>query len=390
MAYNTAITFPPAAHDHSREYIQDRALAQVDGTGITKWPSKVGAWRVISPSNLGLPIDALGYGALFTAGRGYAINIYEDANGSLYHGRSGDDYEAPVWKKLLDQNNYNTYAASKDHSHDSYALTNHTHNYAAASHTHDDRYYTEGEVNTKLTGYSTTSHTHNSYASTSHTHPELTREWVQENALRPVDASGITSWPSKVGAYRITDPNAAIKLPSGTNGYGTLFTVGKGYHLTFYNDANNDLWIGRSGDNIEAPTWRKVTGDWILYQSKSNPQTYANGSSDGYFILHSASQHIAHVTAWIQRDSYYSSHCNLPNIGILPDQAFVGITFCKTNQNASDIGICECVTTSRPSIFMGPSDINSENTRLTLPLRFSGTATGQNNIHFCSVTLATS
>ena len=31
---------------------------------------------------------------------------------------------------------------------------------AASSHTHDDRYYTESEINSKLSGYSTTSHTH--------------------------------------------------------------------------------------------------------------------------------------------------------------------------------------------------------------------------------------
>ena len=33
--------------------------------------------------------------------------------------------------------------------------------YAASSHTHDDRYYTESEINTKLSGKSDTSHTHN-------------------------------------------------------------------------------------------------------------------------------------------------------------------------------------------------------------------------------------
>ena len=32
---------------------------------------------------------------------------------------------------------------------------------AASSHTHDDRYFTESEINSKLSGYSPTSHTHN-------------------------------------------------------------------------------------------------------------------------------------------------------------------------------------------------------------------------------------
>lgn len=40
--------------------------------------------------------------------------------------------------------------------------------YAASSHSHDDRYFTESEINSKLSGYSTTGHTH-SYAPISHT-----------------------------------------------------------------------------------------------------------------------------------------------------------------------------------------------------------------------------
>lgn len=40
-----------------------------------------------------------------------------------------------------------------------------------STHTHDDRYYTESEVNTKLDGKANTNHTHN-YAATSHTHDD--------------------------------------------------------------------------------------------------------------------------------------------------------------------------------------------------------------------------
>ena len=38
------------------------------------------------------------------------------------------------------------------------AASNHTHNYAASSHTHDDRYYTESEIDTKLAGKANSSH----------------------------------------------------------------------------------------------------------------------------------------------------------------------------------------------------------------------------------------
>ena len=48
-------------------------------------------------------------------------------------------------------------------------LPEHTHDYAASSHTHDDRYYTESEVNNLLNGKANSSHSH-SYASTTHNH----------------------------------------------------------------------------------------------------------------------------------------------------------------------------------------------------------------------------
>ncbi len=41
-----------------------------------------------------------------------------------------------------------------------FAAANHTHNYAAASHNHDTRYYTEAEVNNLLAGKSASSHNH--------------------------------------------------------------------------------------------------------------------------------------------------------------------------------------------------------------------------------------
>ena len=42
--------------------------------------------------------------------------------------------------------------------------------YSTTAHTHDDRYFTESEITTKLAGKSDTSHTHSNYSVTSHTH----------------------------------------------------------------------------------------------------------------------------------------------------------------------------------------------------------------------------
>lgn len=48
---------------------------------------------------------------------------------------------------------------------------NHTHNYSAPGHSHDDRYYTESELNTKLAGKADSGHTHN-YAAAGHSHDD--------------------------------------------------------------------------------------------------------------------------------------------------------------------------------------------------------------------------
>ena len=79
-------------------------------------------------------------------------------------------------------------AAGMDHSHSNYSVTGHTHddryftetevNTALAKksdtgHTHDDRYFTETEVNNLLAGKSDTGHTHSNYSPTGHTHDDM-------------------------------------------------------------------------------------------------------------------------------------------------------------------------------------------------------------------------
>lgn len=60
-----------------------------------------------------------------------------------------------------DSTHTHTGYAATNHTHDNYAASNHSHTeYAAASHAHDDRYYTESEVDSKLSAKSDTSHTH--------------------------------------------------------------------------------------------------------------------------------------------------------------------------------------------------------------------------------------
>ena len=87
-------------------------------------------------------------------------------------------------------------AAPSSHTH-SYAASSHTHDdryyteteinnklsgYSPTSHTHDGRYYTETEINNKLSGYSPTSHTHSNYAASNHTHNYLPATQVGSSA----------------------------------------------------------------------------------------------------------------------------------------------------------------------------------------------------------------
>lgn len=69
------------------------------------------------------------------------------------NGTSQGAYDGSVTKSI-NINYSNVGAAAVSHSHSNYSVTGHT---------HDDRYYTESEMNTKLNSKSDTSHTHSQY-----------------------------------------------------------------------------------------------------------------------------------------------------------------------------------------------------------------------------------
>lgn len=69
------------------------------------------------------------------------------------NGTSQGAYDGSV-AKSININYTNVGAAAASHSHSNYSVTGHT---------HDDRYYTESEINTKLASKSDTSHTHSQY-----------------------------------------------------------------------------------------------------------------------------------------------------------------------------------------------------------------------------------
>ena len=136
-----------------------------------------------------------------------------------------------------------------------------TSDFAAASHTHDDRYYTESEIDTTLAGYSTTSHNHDgTYAAASHDHDDRYHKLDFDSvtgAHQTDSKSGTwtggsgTSW----GSYKPGDDSTAgyyyndgtgyaqYNIPSGyTTAYiGQLKWDSGGYFDVYAVDSNSNL-----------------------------------------------------------------------------------------------------------------------------------------------------
>lgn len=92
---------------------------------------------------------------------------------------------------------------------------------AASSHTHDDRYYTESEVDTKLSGKANSSHSHNNYASTVTT-------TGSGNAITDITQSGNTITAVKNTTFLTAHPTISKSTDSTSTGnvvQGGTFTA---------------------------------------------------------------------------------------------------------------------------------------------------------------------
>jgi hypothetical protein len=165
-----------------------------------------------SPTIVTPTISATGWGAAnhnhSSANRGGTID-----HGALT-GRSDDDHTQYHTDERADALYYRKGAVwTRTEANNRFAELSHTHNYAAASHSHDSRYYTETQMQTsgqaqlhwnnvtnKPSTYAPSSHSH-SYASTSHTHDSryYTESQMQTSGQASVHWNNITNAPAIIG-----------------------------------------------------------------------------------------------------------------------------------------------------------------------------------------------
>ena len=147
-------------------------------------------------------------------------------------------------------------------------------NYASSGHTHDDRYFTETEINSKLSGYSTTSHNHDgkyqpkgSYSEAGHNHDA---SYIRTWSVGSVNSEATLNAATTPGFYQVID----YKI-NGLYGYGFLYVTKNGNIICQY-------YISHSGGSCYRQTWNNdiSAATWITQWDTTNfnPNTKLNTS----------------------------------------------------------------------------------------------------------------
>lgn len=153
--------------------------------------------------------------------------------------------------------------------------------YSVVGHTHDDRYYTESEINTKLSSKSDTNHNHNT------TYVKKTGDTMSGNL--------ITSRSDSNDAYfRATNSNGSIGLLSSTNQGLYDYTNSKwiAYHnksdgINYFNGLATKATQDKNGSQIDT-TYVKKSGDTItgeLAFTNANAIRFIQGSGTTKSVL---------------------------------------------------------------------------------------------------------
>lgn len=193
-----------------------------------------------------------------TAEKNKLASIAEGANKTIVDSELSSTSTDPVQNKVVNAaiNDLNTLVGDTAVA---TQISNAVASKADASHTHDDRYYTESEIDTKLSGKSDTSHTHSTY--------------VNQNAFSNIKVGNTT-----VAADTATD---TVTLVAGNN-------------ITITPDATNDKIIIATTDTVYTHPSSGVTAG--TYKSVTvNAQGHVTGGSNpttlsGYGITDAATK----------------------------------------------------------------------------------------------------
>ena len=180
---------------------------------------------------------------------------------------------------------------------------------AASGHTHDDRYYTESEMNTKLNGKSNIGHTHSSIVTVGDTRSTATKPNDYSNCLtfcgmksnsaigNPSDDTysyilGLRGWAEESGGYahEIAFNNTGVYVRSGAS---TTWGNWQRVYTTGYKPSKSDVGLGNVDNTADsaksvnyansagAVAWDNVTGKPSTYTPSSHTHSYAGAASSG-------------------------------------------------------------------------------------------------------------
>lgn len=204
--------YPPSSHTHTKGQITDFPTSlknptaitiQANGTSLGSYDGSVAKTFNITASNVG----ASASNHTHTAGAVGAYTKAEVDNKLSGKANSSHGNHVPATQSannkvyLRNDNTWHTITPSDIGAQPAGS-------YATASHTHDDRYYTESEINTKL----------NEKANSSHTHPAT--QVTQDATHRFVTDTEKTTWNNKANAHSHPYLNTSGGTVTGTINLG--------------------------------------------------------------------------------------------------------------------------------------------------------------------------
>lgn len=218
---NKPSTFTPSSHTHGSGDITSLSADKITGViGIDHLPAgALERCKIVADDTARFKLTKS------DIQNGDTVKVGTDANARMYF--VIDD------TKLSSEAGYTIYTAGSATSVPWSGVTGKPSTFTPSSHTHDDRYYTESEMNTKLAGKSDTGHTHSQYLTS---HQDISGK-VNNNA------DGADSLLSKIAAWTATPTDDTYFIRQDTAGTNTF---GRVKFSTLWN------YIKAKGDSIYA------------------------------------------------------------------------------------------------------------------------------------------